>query len=77
MLYAPNRAATDVHFLFGMREENEANGTVARLAPAILIVLMTVASWVGVFVAVRAAVLTAASSQASSVETISAAMGGR
>ncbi len=49
----------------------------ARLVPALVIVLMTVASWVGVFVVLRGAVDYAPSAQSTSVETISDSMGGR
>jgi hypothetical protein len=59
-------------------DTDETRGeALARLAPAVLILLMTAASWVGVFVVIRNAAQYAPSAQTSNVETIYESMGGR
>ena len=57
--------------------EETREESLARLVPAILILLMTVASWVGVFIVFRNAVESAPSTETSSMETIYESMGGR
>jgi hypothetical protein len=51
--------------------ENRINGDLARLVPAAAIIVMTVASWVGVFTVFSQAARFAPSVQVTSGETIS------
>jgi hypothetical protein len=57
--------------------ESTNSGDMARLMPAVAIIVMTVASWVGVVTVFRQAAQHAPSVQVTSVETIFDSMGGR
>jgi hypothetical protein len=57
--------------------ESRNSGDLARLMPAVAIIVMTVASWVGVVTVFRQAAQRAPSVQVTSVETIYDSMGGR
>ena len=58
-------------------DENRNSGDLARLIPAVAIIVMTVASWVGIFAVFNQAAQHAPSVQATSVETIFDSMGWR
>ncbi len=58
-------------------DESRVSGDLVRLAPAVAVVVMTVASWVGVLMVFQQAARTAPSVPVTSVETIYDSMAGR